>query len=457
MIPRDYETGLLPKTTTPTTGIIQSTTGPLPIGTSQAPLTSLQTSMQQPSPLTSLLEKDYQTGTLTRGTAPPTADQSTMLRQMLESMKTAPTGTDTGITAPSSTGYGDIGYTPGGYTERQKFLGEGSMLPKFGYGGELGINPYETQALDYITKMAEARQPLQTTMPAESFYREALAGEYSPLGDLFRKGVYETTEAGAMETLEKLQKGMSERFAHRGGYFGGEHAISQAELARGTGTDLNQILANLMLSGYGEDIATKMGAARGIESLAGTQRLLEKGPLEDIMAGGQMLTGRELLNRELYQQATDRAYQDWLRAQQERMVPYNLISTLLGVPATQPMVTQPQASPWAGLLGGIGTGLGAAGGAALLSSKQFKKDISEISDEDEKRIFEKLVSTPLFRYRYKFENNEVIPHLGLITESSPKELTLFDDKAIGIAEYISALHAAVKVMSKKIEKLEGKE
>ncbi|GAH73501.1 unnamed protein product, partial [marine sediment metagenome] len=159
-------------------------------GTLQAPITGLATRMQQPSPIGSLLEK---------GTA-------------------IPTGTFPGTTAPApTTGYGDIGYTPGGYTERQKFLGEGSMLPKFGYGGELGVNPYETQALDYITKMAETRQPLQTTMPAESFYREALAGEYSPLGDLFRKGVYETTEAGAMETLEKLQKGMGERFAHKGG------------------------------------------------------------------------------------------------------------------------------------------------------------------------------------------------------------------------------------------------
>jgi len=306
-----------------------------PINTTTQPQTAplsntLQTltqKMQQPSPLTSLLGKDIQTAPLTPGTA------------------------------PAPTGYGDIGYTPGGYTERQKFLGEGSMLPKFGYGGELGVNPYETQALDYITKMAETRQPLQTTMPAESFYREALAGEYSPLGDLFRKGVYETTEAGAMETLEKLQKGMAEKFAHRGGYFGGEHAMSQAELARGTGTDLNQILANLMLSGYGEDIATKMGAAKGIESLAGTQRLLEKGPLEDIMTGGQMLTSRELMNRELYQQATDRAYQDWQRAQQERMMPYNLISSLLGMPATTPMVMQPQASPLTGLLGGIGQAL----------------------------------------------------------------------------------------------------
>ncbi|MEE9510429.1 MAG: hypothetical protein V3V81_08045 [Candidatus Bathyarchaeia archaeon] len=90
----------------------------------------------------------------------------------------------------------------------------------------------------------------------------------------------------------------------------------------------------------------------------------------------------------------------------------------------------------------------------LLSSAQFKKDISEVTNEDEEKIFEQMKDTPIFKYRYKFEDDETTPHLGLITEESPDELTLFDNKAVGLYEYVSTLHAMIKVLSRKIEKLE---
>jgi len=92
--------------------------------------------------------------------------------------------------------------------------------------------------------------------------------------------------------------------------------------------------------------------------------------------------------------------------------------------------------------------------AGVFSSKEFKKDITEISEKEENDIFKKMKDSPLFHYRYKFEDDEVTPHIGLITEESPNEVTLFNNKMVGLYEYIAALHATVKVLSKKIEKME---
>ena len=162
-----------------------------------------------------------------------------------------------------------------------------------------------------------------------------------------------------MQNLADLQKQMGESFAHRGGYFGGQHALAQAKLAERTASPLNQLLGQLNLQGFQGDVANKMAAAGGLGGLAGTQRGIESSLLGDIMGGGQMLTQRELQNRELYQGASDRAYQDWTRARQERMAPMNLISGLLGTQTTQPVVQMPGQSS-GGLLGNLlGTGLGA--------------------------------------------------------------------------------------------------
>jgi len=210
--------------------------------------------------------------------------------------------------------------------------------------------------------------------------------------------VYETTEVAAMKRLEEMQKSMAESFAHRGGYFGGKHAIAQGEMAAKTGSYLDQLLAE-----------TKMGA-------------------------------------------TEKSYEAWRESRGEFMNLISLIPSLIGSETFENIIQMP-GKEWLGDLAKAG---GAAAGAAA-SSREFKKDISEVSEEDEKAIFKELTSTPLFRYRYKFEADDISPHLGLITGNSPAELTLFDNKAIGLLQYISALHATVKVMSKKIERLESGE
>jgi len=207
--------------------------------------------------------------------------------------------------------------------------------------------------------------------------------------------VYETTKTGAMKNLEEMQKKMQESFAHRGGYFGGQHAIAQAELGEKTGTALDQLLSQVSLG------------------------------------------------------ASERAYQDWLRARQETMMPFNMVGPLLGQQTTQPLVTQ-QPSAWGGIASAIGPALGAAIGK---SSERFKKDIYLLDEIDESKIFEEMAEVPIFRYKYKSDPEEK-ERIGLISERAPKEITFLEDTFVGLYEYIGMLHAAVKELSRKVQKLE---
>lgn len=137
-------------------------------------------------------------------------------------------------------------------------------------------------------------------------------GETNPWVNPFME-VYETTKAGAMRNLEEMQKDMAERFAHKGGYFGGKHAIGQGEMAAETGAFLDQLLAQ-----------TSLGAS-------------------------------------------ERQYQDWQRARGETMNLMNLIPILLGAQTTTPFVQQPSQGKGGALgnIAGFGAGsvLGPMGGA----------------------------------------------------------------------------------------------
>lgn len=145
----------------------------------------------------------------------------------------------------------------------------------------------------------------QPTSPVDAVLGGGEA-ETSPWVNPFME-VYETTKAGAMQNLEEMQKGMAERFAHRGGYFGGKHAIGQAEMATKTGTALDELLAK-----------TSLGAS-------------------------------------------EREYQDWLRARGEQFAPLDMLGMLLGQDTFENIVQQ----PGQGKGGGAGSTLGSLAGSFL--------------------------------------------------------------------------------------------
>ena len=141
---------------------------------------------------------------------------------------------------------------------------------------------------------------------------ETTGGNENPWVNPFME-VYEATEAGALRRLDKRQKEMAEKFAHKGGYFGGEHAIAQGEMEAETGAYLDKLLAE-----------TSLGAS-------------------------------------------ERQYQDWQRGRGEIMSLLNLIPMLLGTETTMPFIQErgPGAGGILGSLLGAGAGsiLGPMGGA----------------------------------------------------------------------------------------------
>ena len=135
-------------------------------------------------------------------------------------------------------------------------------------------------------------------------------GDENPWVNPFME-VYEKTKAGALTNLADIQKQMSESFAHRGGYFGGKHAVSQGEVAARTGSYLDQLLAE-----------TELGA-------------------------------------------TQMQYEDWKRGRSETMNLMNLIPLLLGSETFQNIIQMP--GPGVGesigdILGSFAGGVGGAVG-----------------------------------------------------------------------------------------------
>lgn len=183
--------------------------------------------------------------------------------------------------------------------------------------------------------------------PAIALYGEAVRGAFSPLGQYFRRQVYEPTREEALLNLERAQKEMARKFASKGGYFGGRHALAEAELARGTLSDLNRLLGELQLEGHKEDISTRFAGARGLEGITPTLRGLEWQDVFNLLQTG----GRERGMRQLF---LDLVREDVMRSRQEQMLPFQMALSLLGVRAFEPVMMEPRSSPWAYLLGGIG-------------------------------------------------------------------------------------------------------
>jgi hypothetical protein len=241
-----------------------------------------------------------------------------------------------------------------------------NMLETFGYTGDIPINPMEQEYLNAIQQLY-TQQPtgLQTIQPANQFYQDVLGGAVGATGEPFRQSVYGATKAGAMQNYDTMRRNLATKFSERGGYFGGGHSIAQAKLANETSTSLNQILAGLNLEGFNQDVLARQGAASGLAGLGTTQQGISSQILQDIYGGGNLITQRDLLNRQQSQEARGRAYDDWLRAQQENQAVFGNAANLLGYQAFQPIAQQPQQSQWGNVLAALLSAGGQIGAAAL--------------------------------------------------------------------------------------------
>jgi len=132
--------------------------------------------------------------------------------------------------------------------------------------------------------------------------------------------------------------------------------------------------------------------------------------------------------------------------------PYQYYSGLKYDANVQTAANKAQArSDWFGLLGTAG---GMAGGAALMSSKTFKKNISKLSKKEEKSILDMVEKTGVYTFRYKKESPESKLHLGLIVEKSPDTIVTKDKKHLDVGNYLGLLMASNKALASKVNKLE---
>lgn len=128
----------------------------------------------------------------------------------------------------------------------------------------------------------------------------------------------------------------------------------------------------------------------------------------------------------------------------QRMMGYN----------TQVTNAQLQSQQQAAIYGLIGQGVGAAGSAAILkySSRDFKKDIIEMTPEDEEGALSSLRKPKTYRYRYKWEDEKAPETTGFMAEEAPD--TMRRGRMIDLGENISLLTSAVRALDRKMTKYE---
>ena len=89
------------------------------------------------------------------------------------------------------------------------------------------------------------------------------------------------------------------------------------------------------------------------------------------------------------------------------------------------------------------------------SSITTKQDVRLLSDDDYRKIHEKLEQTPLYRYRFRADGIDRKPRIGVISEESPVEILDETGKYVSLLDYLGFLFVAIKAQAKEIKKLEG--
>lgn len=107
----------------------------------------------------------------------------------------------------------------------------------------------------------------------------------------------------------------------------------------------------------------------------------------------------------------------------------------------------------AGKMGLLGTLAGTAGALAMLSSKEAKTDIKKASGKDEAKMLDMMKDTDVHAWKYKGDNKN---RMGMLTENAPGPMVMEDGKHLDVPTYMGFLHASVKTLANKMDKLERK-
>jgi len=87
------------------------------------------------------------------------------------------------------------------------------------------------------------------------------------------------------------------------------------------------------------------------------------------------------------------------------------------------------------------------------SSIEAKQDVRALSEEDYRDIHNKVLKTPLYRYRFKARGIDQKLRMGVISEESPAEILDETGKYVSLLDYVGFLFAALKAQAKEIHTL----
>jgi len=232
----------------------------------------------------------------------------------------------------------------------------GGGYSAWGYS-PLGYNPYEKNALNYINRLYANPSWMAPYNQSQMYLQSVLSGAYSPQAKQYQNAVIQPLQQQAGKSYDRASKNLASNFANYGNYFSGSHGIAQGELASNYTNQLNQAIAQLLYSQFQQDTQNRNAAASQLEALANSRSGLENNLLQNLLAGGSLITGREQYNNQQLQSAIDKAYQDWVRARQEMLLPYAMFNQMVTAPIGEALVKQPS-NPWSSLFESIGQGLG---------------------------------------------------------------------------------------------------
>ncbi|GEM_PF-5703492 len=90
----------------------------------------------------------------------------------------------------------------------------------------------------------------------------------------------------------------------------------------------------------------------------------------------------------------------------------------------------------------------------VYSSRDYKTNITALSDEELAEILGKAVETKLYHYTFKNDSTGKVK-LGIIAEEAPAQILAEGGKAESVNEYVAFLHAAIKAQHKEMEDLKA--
>lgn len=216
-----------------------------------------------------------------------------------------------------------------------------------------------------------------------------------------------------------------------------------------------------------ENLSRRLGSnwqtsTPGIQSLSEFDK--RAGLLREEARRGQMTTGESLLSSRMGY-LTDQNQQNYNQTQNWNLPRYQVSSGMYSN-AMQPYQFNREmqyqsdynnkmikSQDRAGMMGLLGQGVGTVGTLAMLSSKDAKTDIKKASKTDEAGILDMMKKTDVHSWKYKGDSKS---RVGMLTENAPMPMVTEDGKHLDVPTYMGFLHASVKSLAKKIDKMEGR-